>query len=318
MESVDSDGDAATLLQNYACFECGLTLSLENLLMCECASSLFCSEECALLQPCELHVDAPKRPVDPDADPKPKRKRQDPALKLVNDRAKQILRELKQSEAWHSAKTSLDRYRLLQSHAVIPAKELINTLTTLHKPQYYPHILHNQAIVSQPLLDLHSSADDAVAVAVLSSAQRVIADTWAPWSNTKGGEAKWDTGVGKTPLIHAIAKNYRHQEVLQPNLVIDDLAYEKLEGCTVLVVTQSHLRYDIMKGMWAQNNRDTGWITAQIRAAGLCANSTPTPFNQSNVITGRQLTNAMSGVGPLGRALWSGLPPGSDNKVGSL
>ena len=300
-------------MSGFACFECGLELELENLLICECSSALLCSEECAAKQPCELHVEA-KNPAAGGNDPKPKRKRKDADLVAAESTAKQLLKELKETADWKNSNT-LERYRLLQSHAQLPASELISVLKTLHKPQYYPHVLHNQAMVAQAPLDLHGPTNDPTVIAMLSSAQRVIADTWGPWSKTKGGEAKWDTGVGKTPLLHAIAKNYRHEQVLQPNLNTQDPEIEKLEGCTVLVVTQPHLRFDVMKGMWAQNNRDPAWITAQIRAAGLCADDVPTPFTSANVITGRQLTNAMSGIGPLARALWSGLPLGKDGKV---
>lgn len=305
-------------LCDYACFHCGREMELSQLFICECNSALFCSSQCSELQPCEQHLDAAKTPAADDApSSRAKRRRGDADLTAAQTAARQALQQLKQTAAWKSADT-LERYRQLQANVQLPAKELIRTLTKLHPPNFYPYVLHNQAVVSQAPLDLRGPPTDPTVVAMLSSAQRVIADTWGPWSKTKGGYAKWETGVGKTPLLHAIAKNYRHQQIAQPDLINDHLTTTVLENCTVLVVTQPHLRGDVMKGLWAQNNRDPAWITAKIRAAGLASTDQASPFSSANVITGRQLTNAMEGVGPLGRALWSGLPIGQDRRVGFI
>lgn len=307
-------------MSSYFCFQCSRELELSQLFLCECSEALFCSEACSALQVCGQHFDAPKRtPEESDAtDSNPKRTRGDPELRAAEREAKGRLRLLTASDLWKKNTASADRFRLILADAGLPASELIKLLKRLRPPEYYPYALHNQAIVTQPPLNLDLvSSNDPTVVAVLSSAQRVVADTWGPWSLVKGGEAKWETGVGKTPLLHAIARNYRHSEALQPNLLGNEPGEPKeiYEGCTVLVVTQPHLRDDIMKGLWAQNNRDPNFITAQIRSAGLPARAEPTPFSAANVITGRMLTNAMEGVGPLGRALWSGLPIGADKQV---
>ena len=311
------------------CYNCYAPLPNE-LLLCECQDAAYCSVEChASYILSDAHSDRhtsligpPKRQTEGEgestpAEPKPKRQKgiEKPETKVKRE-AKAVTAEIKKSL---KGELTLVLFRALLADAKSTADALISTFKLLRNPKYYPYVLNNQSSGNQQRLDLRSH-EKPVVVSVLSSAQRLGADSFGPWSGVKGALFEWDTGMGKTVEIHTVGKNYRHESVDMPVLVQtgkDDQMVGATESMPriCIIVTEAHLKIDVMKDVWAQDNRNTEWICNQIKAVGLCCNEKASPFTSTHVLTGRQLTNAMMGKGPVGRALWSGLYPDESEQV---
>jgi hypothetical protein len=312
------------------CYNCSAPLQNE-LLLCECQNAAYCSVEChagyilssAHFDQHNMLVGPPKRQAnedgEPSTDPKPK-KPKGPGVEKPETKVKREARAITNAiTTAMKGELQLVLFRALLTDAKSLADVLIATFKKLRDPKYYPYVLNNQSTGNQQRLDLLSH-EKPVVVSVLSSAQRLVADSFGPWSGMKGGLVEWDTGMGKTVEIHCLGNNYRHESVEMP-VLLETGKGEQMLGATelmpriCLIVTEAHLKYDVMKDVWAQDNRNPKWICNQIKAVGLCCNEEPSPFTSTHVLTGRQLTNAMMGKGPVGRALWSGLYPDEHNQV---
>jgi len=271
------------------CAHCGADDG--QLLLCECETVLFCSEKCFNAAwkagHCTVHEAA------------------DNSVTVASAQPVHL-------DIGAPTKTAIKFFDLLKNPNA-DNKSLVSQFAKLYPVPFYPYQIRFQDKSIQPRLDLDPTRNR-MSVSVRSSPQRLMNDYDGPWTLIKGGIRRWDTGVGKTVAIHSAIKNFRHELVPMPVLVApsgpEAMAVDtELVPRVCLLVTEHTLLKDAMKDIWVQNDSNTSYIVQKIRTADLPAAETPSAFTQANVISARMLTNMLTGVGPLGRKLWSGAQP---------
>lgn len=189
--------------------------------------------------------------------------------------------------------------------------KLRKLIQTIYPLQMYPYQVRYQDSLVQPRLDL-DLFHNRLSVTVRSAAQRLCTDYGGPWTPTRGGIYRWDTGAGKTLAIHSQLRTYR-QELVNTVNPLTGTAEQRPRIC--LLLTESSLQQNVLKDVWGQSDANSEYIAKKIREAELLASDKPSPFDKRHVITARKFSNMLMGIGPAGRRLWIGQSPSSSKDV---
>ena len=288
----------STIERNPRTMECAYCKTSPGVFLCECETVLFCSAEhqrlyCTstdhMLQTVHPSFDVPieaKRRADDGGEPPAKRKT--------------------------STKMDISSLRAALANRSVSLRDFSKQFNSQFPPDVYPTMTHFQPKVVQGRLNL-DPLDNKCSIAQKSSPQRLLGDYFNPAQQTRGGVANWDTGTGKTAAIFSSIAAFALQTVPTGDPISSNNTDPQILLPVIpIVITESTLKQNFLRNdLWALSDTNRAANLEKMRAAGLSTveDKESYSFGPANILTARQFTNMLEGIGQQARRLWAGLSP---------
>lgn len=198
----------------------------------------------------------------------------------------------------------VERLRNMARDGTVTAGEYSKLFGTIYKKENYPYLVMYYDRCEKRILTLDSKQD--VAVASVSSTQRLWRDYFGRWSGLRMAVLKLPPGFGKTVMGHLLYANYKREELLVPDIQggTNDLVPRRR---ICLWITRTTLASQVAQDVWAQNDRNPLVVNDAIeKSGGRVVKRDYTAFDNRVVLSYKQFANLLQGKGAAGRRFWAG------------